>query len=380
MLTEIKFMNSIKIATALILSTGLLVGCNTDLRDEIKVENTSPLTGGYWQINGQEEDNVLTKSNDLPNVYFFDGTNQKYYNDDDNSGTYTIYPSSFTDDIDTSKITFNYYENSSNAVEVTGQYNVTSGKLTISETNLGELSGVDYSTDDLVMRAIASANNEAGNNNVVHILDTNNLGEKEDTGELRIKLSESATVSEIASGKLTVDIIYQLDSDTTQEADGTSDNAYISLYAKQTSTSGLHGEIAFEKGTIKYRDASKALTDAGGTFKLGEPLSIEVSWEPDSFSFSVNGVEYVSGESVTDGSAVTTVALRLGANSDTTNYEILGDNLVVYSNDSGSETIVFEDNFDSHTSGLDLSTLYNNNSNEATVLNTISIKNQIDTF
>ncbi|MDB1124001.1 hypothetical protein [Vibrio algarum] len=367
-------MKSMKL-TAVVLLTGLLFGCNTELRDktgtETEKESKSPLLGGYWELGNGQSALRSTKSGNLPNVYVFEGTSQKYYNDDENFGSYTIYPSSMTEDIDGKKLSFKYHSNDSDpsdTTDVTGIYSVSSGNLVISGTNLGELAGVDHSDDTLISAAILTANKEAGDNNVVHILDTNNLGTNEDTGELRIKLVDSTTVSEITSGKLTVDVIYQEDADTTQEADGTSDNAYISLYASGTSTSYLHGEVALEKGSIKYRDASKTLTETGGTFKLGETLNVEITWEPNSFSFSVNGVEYVTGGAVTDGTAVTTIALRLGSNGDTTNYELMADNLVVYSNDSGNETIVLEESFDSYAAGLDLSTVYNSSTNEATIL------------
>ncbi|WP_413284035.1 hypothetical protein [Vibrio sp. MA40-2] len=362
-------MNNIKVTTIFTLSIGLLLGCNTDLRDKVIEVNKSPLIGGYWEIIQEGETNTPTASNDLPNIYVFDGTNQKYYSDDNEPGIYTIYPTSFIEDIDEGKITFKYYLNSLDETELTGSYLVSSEGLTISDTNLGTLLGKDYSTNDLIVSAITIANNQAGSNNMLHILDTNHNGAKEDTGELRIKLADSTSVAAITSGKLTVDLIYQEDSDSKEDADGTSDNAYISLYASDTSNSFLHGEVAFEKGKIKFRDASKTLTDTGGTFELGETLNVEVSWLPDSFSFTVNGIEYINGGAVTDGSAVTTIAVRLGANSDTTNFEILGDNLMVFSSDTGSEERIFEENFDGHVTGFDLATFYDKNSSEATVVN-----------
>ncbi|PMH44669.1 hypothetical protein BCU68_12360 [Vibrio sp. 10N.286.49.B3] len=360
-----------KIAAAIALSTGLLAGCNTDLRDPVEpVEPpaaVSPLLGAAWDIGEAATATVSSLDvTDLPNVYVFSGTSQKYYNDDDDHGTYTLYSSEFEEDIDAGTITFNYYGNSEDLTDVTeveGKYTVNSdGVLTITETNLGELIAADNSDDTAVADAITAANSEAGINGYVQILDTRT----DDTGELRIKLSESTDVSEIASGKLTVDLVYQVDEDS--EIEPTSKNAYISFYAEKTSNSNLHGEVAFEDGVIKYRDASGALTETDGTFDLGETLEVEVTWEPNSFSFWVNGTEYNTIDlPVADGTAVTNISLRLGDNSGTTHFELLGDNLFVYSNDTEADTLVLEEDFDSYAAGTDLSTIYNSNSSEAVV-------------
>ncbi|WP_045424092.1 MULTISPECIES: hypothetical protein [Vibrio] len=364
-------MQMTKVAVAVALSTGLLVGCNTDLRDETSPTTPTPdasLANGYWSI---EEVAATSTASDLPNIYVFDEGTQKYYNDDDNFGTYTIYDATYTEDVDAGTLTFTYYGNSADltdTTEVTGNYSVTDEILTISDTNLGELTGSNEVDTAGVLDAIANANTDAGLNNVVQILDTNNAGTLEDTGELRIKLADSTSVASIESGKLTVDLVYQNDEDTEQEADGSGDNAYISFYAAKTSNSNLHGEVAFENGVIKYRDASGSLTDAGGTFELGENLAVEVTWGPEAFSFSVNGINYADNLPVADGTAVTTISLRLGDNGNTTNFELLGDNLIVYSNDSGTETEVLNEDFDSYASGTDLATKYNSSSNEATVV------------
>ncbi|MDN2483331.1 hypothetical protein [Vibrio agarivorans] len=363
-----------KVAAAVALTTGLLAGCNTDLRDYEETVTPDPtpeseLSGGYWEMT---ESSAYASGDelDLPNVYVFDGTTQKYYNDDDNYGTYTIYTSTFTEDIDNQTITFTYYDTSdvASTTELTGSYSVEDGALTISDTAIGDLSADDQSEDESVKEAVTEANQEAGVNGYVQILDTNVGGTLEDTGELRIKLADSTSVSEIASGKLTVDVIYQNHDETEQEADGSGDNAYISFYAAKTSNSNLHGEVAFENGKIKYRDASGSLTETDGTFELGDELSVEVTWEADTFSFSVNGVEYGSGLDVADGTAVTYISLRLGDNGNTTNFEFLGDNLKVYSNDSGEETLVLEENFDSYSDGYNLASTYNSSTNEATVI------------
>ncbi|MDP5254652.1 MULTISPECIES: hypothetical protein [unclassified Vibrio] len=370
-----------KTAAAIALSIGTLTACNTDLRDSDNSGSSSSsgsstasaLSAGYWELSADASGTSIqafATTDDLPNVYVFDGTTQKYYNDDDNFGTYTIYTSTFTEDEDAGTITFNYYSDSSdltNVTELSGNYSVTDGALTITDTNAGDFTGTDNADNTDVTDAITAANAEAGLNNYVLIHDTNNAGAEEDTGELRIRLSDSTDVDSIASGRLTLDVIYQEDEDTTEEDDGSSNNAYISLYASSTSTSSLHGEVIFNDGQIRYRDSNGTLTDTEGTFENGDTLSVEVSWEAEAFSFSVNGVTYGDNLPVADGSDVTVIALRLGDNAGTTNFEVLGDNITIYSSDSGTETSVLEEDFDSYANGLDLSTVYNSSSNEATV-------------
>ncbi len=183
-----------------------------------------------------EGDIAAQSGSDLPNLYVFDGTTQRYYDDDSNHGIYTIYTTSFTDDLVDENISFTYYGQDGETV-ATGPYLVENGVLTINTDVYGTLSGTDQSENTAVADAVNIANENAGFNNSVQIQDT--LGEdavapaKADVGELRLKLSDKATgatVTSIASGRLTVDVIYQEDEDSLQDADGTGDNAYISLF------------------------------------------------------------------------------------------------------------------------------------------------------
>ncbi|GAL20781.1 hypothetical protein JCM19235_3783 [Vibrio maritimus] len=118
-----------KVAAAVAISTGLLMGCNGP---EVIDENpgggtgggttpTSELAGSYWQIS-EEGSAAAQSSADLPNVYVFDGTTQRYYNDDDDFGTYTIYTTTspdYVDDIDTNTLTFKHYDSEGNETVTT---------------------------------------------------------------------------------------------------------------------------------------------------------------------------------------------------------------------------------------------------------------------
>ncbi|OBT07915.1 hypothetical protein A9264_05445 [Vibrio sp. UCD-FRSSP16_10] len=372
-----------KSAIAVALSTGLLFGCDFDVTSSDDSSGggdipSSSLSGAYWELAAASSTSA-TQSTDLPNVYVFDGTNQKYYNDDNSFGTYVIEEKAYTEGTDGS-IKFHYYAADGTSTEESGSFAISAdGVLTISGTNDGDLTGTDQIDNADIAAAVKAANDASGVNRLVQIQDTNAV--KEDTGELRIKFSDSGNDIEvdgdaIAKGKLTVDLVYQLDEDTEQVADDTGNNAYVSFYtAAGTSTTNLHGEIAFEYkdsgvGVIKYRNASGDLTDTNGTFELGEELAVEANWDDGVFTFSVNGTEYAPADAVRDGAAVAVVALRLGDNGNTTQYELLGDNLNIYSvSDAGDETL-FSDDFESHPVGQALqdNDFYNSNSNEAVVI------------
>ncbi|TKG02998.1 hypothetical protein [Vibrio sp. F13] len=385
-----------KVATAVALSTGLLFGCNSDGLPIPTDGSTDPgnqpsaLTTGYWQISDGNSASISASSNaDLPNVYVFqeDG-NHKYYDDDDDLGTYTIKDASASTnnyDEEAGTVSFTYYETGTSTIEILdGVFSFDdAGALNISDNTTGiDYSGSDQTATDAVQEAISKANEANGINGYVQILDTNNGGVKNDVGELRLKLSDSstgATVDSIASGKVTVDLIYQVDENTEQEANGSGNNAYISLYASGTSNTNLHGEVIFNAGEIFYRST---VTDSSGkpqipdepvgTYTLGEDLAVEISWASGYYTFKVNDTVYDNsgnGFEAFDKAAVTIVSLKLGDTSNTTHYELNADNFKVYSNDTTTDELVFEDNFNNYPNGQLLSgNPYNNNTAEATVV------------
>ncbi|MFA0504443.1 hypothetical protein AB4510_07425 [Vibrio sp. 10N.222.54.B12] len=385
-----------KVATAVALSTGLLFGCNSDGLPIPTDGSTDPgnqpsaLTTGYWQISDGNSASISPSSNaDLPNVYVFqeDG-NHKYYDDDDDLGTYTIKDASASTnnyDEEAGTVSFTYYETGTSTIEILdGVFSFDdAGALNISDNTTGiDYSGSDQTATDAVQEAISKANEANGINGYVQILDTNNGGVKNDVGELRLKLSDSstgATVDSIASGKVTVDLIYQVDENTEQEANGSGNNAYISLYASGTSNTNLHGEVIFNAGEIFYRST---VTDSSGkpqipdepvgTYTLGEDLAVEISWASGYYTFKVNDTVYDNsgnGFEAFDKAAVTIVSLKLGDTSNTTHYELNADNFKVYSNDTTTDELVFEDNFNNYPNGQLLSgNPYNNNTAEATVV------------
>ncbi|MEL0609025.1 hypothetical protein [Vibrio echinoideorum] len=382
-----------KVATAVALSTGLLFGCNSDglpiPTDGSTDPGTPTLTAGYWQISDSNSSSISASSNaDLPNVYVFqeDG-NHKYYDDDDNLGTYTIKDASASSnnyDEEAGTVSFTYYEIGSSTLEILdGVFTLDdSGALIVTDNSSGiNYSGSDQTEVEGVQDAITDANDLVGIDGYVQILDTNHNGSKTDSGELRLKLSDSstdATVDTIASGKITVDLIYQVDEDTTQEENTSGNNAYISLFASGTSNINLHGEVIFNAGEIFYRstvveDGKPQISDEPvGTYTLGADLAVEISWTDGYYSFKVNDNVYDNdgnGFESFDKAAVTVISLKLGDTSNTTHYEMIADNFKVYSHDTTTDELVFEDDFNGYPNGHSLSgNPYNSATAEATVI------------
>ncbi|MFA0355398.1 hypothetical protein AB4525_00575 [Vibrio breoganii] len=373
-----------KTALAVALSTGLLFGCDFDVGPDSGSDGgsdggttpTSALVGPLW--NFEDASGASTQAIGLPNIYVFNGTDLNYYDDDATPGIYEITTTPYTDDIDGGVVTFTYYDESGNGTEVTGAYTVVDGVLKVDTGSFGELTGTDETTTAEIKAAVEAANADAGFNNVVQILDTMT----DDKGELRLKLADSGTnaaVSEIPAGRINVDLIYQVDEDSTQEATDDGNGANISLFGTGgTSNINLHGEIVLNGGEIFYRtntisDGKPQLSESIGQYTIGEDLSVEVEWADGKYSFTINDTTYDNGGSgypVVENTPVAVIALKLGDDSRTTHYELLVDNLKVWNIEGSGEELVFEDNFDSYQIGQNLSdNPYNDNSNEAVVIN-----------
>ncbi|GAM71269.1 biofilm-associated surface protein [Vibrio sp. JCM 19236] len=371
-------MKKSKVALAVALSAGLLAGCDFDVGPENTSSGgdgggstTSDLVGAYWDFGTPAA--AATQSVDLPNVYVFDGTTQKYYDDDATPGIYEIKTAPYTDDIEGGVITFTYYDENGAGTEVTGTYTVVDGVLTVDSSSFGTLTAADETTNEAIKDAVEKANADAGFNNLVQILDTLD----DDTGELRLKLADSATdvpVDSIAKGKITVDLTYQKHADTEQAEDDSGNNAYLTLYTDGTGNAELYGEAVFNNGEIFYRTntiegGKPQLSDKIGEYNLGEELAVELSWGDDEYSFKVNDTVYGPFPYAAKNLPVEVIAIKMGDNSNTTHFELLADNFKVYNIEGANEELVFEDNFDGYAIGQNLSgNPYNNNSSEAMVV------------
>ncbi|MCP4955127.1 MAG: LamG domain-containing protein, partial [Photobacterium aquimaris] len=381
-----------KVATAVALSTGLLFGCNSDGLPIPTDGSTDPATptsallNGYWEFSDTSAFSAAyssSSSTDLPNVYRFsaDGETLYYYTDnsaDTTLGEYERFETTYEETIedDTSgQVAFTLFNNdgSVSTISVDGDYSAADGGLSIGG-NI-PISGTDHSENTEVTSSADTADEASGVNNAAQILDTLT----DDTGELRLKiLNTSSTVGKtISSGKLTVDLTYQLNPDSTQVDEG-QNNSYISLYSTndendKVSNAYHHGDIAIGDGIIQFRDASGLLTATGGTFDANSTFdaTVEVVWTPTSHTFTINGETYTGAVSSNSSGEVQVIALRLGTNSGVTPYELIADNLKVYSlNESTGEYVEeFKDTFNDYSVGYDLNNNpYNSSTSEATVI------------
>ena len=383
-----------KVATAVALSTGLLFGCNSDGLPIPTDGSTDPATptsallNGYWEFSDTAAFSAAyssSSSTDLPNVYRFsaDGETLYYYTDnsaDTTLGEYERFETTYEETIEdetSGQVAFTLFNDDGtvSTVSVDGDYSSVDGGLAIGG-NI-PVSGTDHSDNTEVTGPADTADEASGVNNAAQILDTLT----DDTGELRLKiLNTSSTVGKtISSGKLTVDLTYQLNPDSTQVDEG-QNNSYISLYSTndendKVSNAYHHGDIAIGDGIIQFRDASGSLTATGGTFDANSTFeaAVEVVWTPTSHTFTINGETYTGAVSSDPGSfnEVQVIALRLGTNSGVTPYELIADNLKVYSLDESTGEYVeeFKDNFNDYSVGYDLNNNpYNSSTSEATVI------------
>ncbi|MEZ9478860.1 hypothetical protein CWN98_11520 [Vibrio splendidus] len=383
-----------KVATAVALSTGLLFGCNSDGLPIPTDGSTDPATptsallNGYWEFSDTAAFSAAyssSSSDDLPNVYRFssDGETLYYYTDnsaDTTLGEYERFETTYEETIEdetSGQVAFTLFNDDGtvSSVSVDGDYSAADGGLAIGG-NI-PVSGTDHSDNTEVTGPADTADEASGVDNAAQILDTLT----DDTGELRLKiLNTSSTVGKtISSGKLTVDLTYQLNPDSEQVDEG-QNNSYISLYSTndeddKVSNAYHHGDIAIGDGIIQYRDASGSLTATGGTFDANSTFdaTVEVVWTPTSHTFTINGETYTGAVSSDPGSfkEVQVIALRLGTNSGVTPYELIADNLKVYSLDESSGEYVeeFKDTFNDYSIGYDLNNNpYNSSTSEAKVI------------
>ncbi|MFA0310629.1 hypothetical protein BH581_22645 [Vibrio splendidus] len=384
-----------KVATAVALSTGLLFGCNSDGLPIPTDGSTDPATptsvllNGYWEFSDTAALSAAyssPSSTDLPNVYRFsaDGETLYYYTDnspDATLGEYERFETTYEETIEdetSGQVAFTLFNDDGtvSTISVDGDYSATDGGLAI-DGNI-PVSGTDHSDDTAVTGPADAADEASGVDNAAQILDTLT----NDTGELRLKIIDSSSTvgKTISSGKLTVDLVYQLD-ENSEEADVGENNAYISLYSTndendKVSNNYHHGDIAIGGGIIQARNSLGSLesvgtyeTDVNGIFTA----KVEVIWTADSHTFTINGEPYTGAVSSNEGSykEVQVVALRLGTNDETTPFKLIADNLKVYSLDESTGEYVeeFKDTFNDYPVGYDLNNNpYNSSTSEATVI------------
>ena len=131
---------------------------------------------------------------------------------------------------------------------------------------------------------------------------------------------------------------------------------YISLASLNDSGSLKDGSAAvvdlqIKGGKIKIRDGSSK-SDA---YTPGEWADIEVTWVDNTYSVSIDGVEFMSEENVAIAQDVFGIYFKVGSSSKKTTVPLYVDNIVVYSDAAGT-TEVFAESFDALTGGDELTT------------------------
>ena len=195
----------------------------------------------------------------------------------------------------------------------------------------------------------------------------------DDTGELRL------AVDSIQNGRIT--FMYRV-------AAGPSDDiqdGFINVAGSSTTGDFSLVEVRLkDNAPHEFREGASDETIAAANFPEGAPdvwVPIEISWSADGAglpSYSVTIDEQVvitdavsttnggSGdepghlEAVMDGAA--NFQWKYASNSTISDGEYHVDNIVVWSSDSGTETIVFEDNFQGRVAGDNLNSIVDENS------------------
>ncbi len=263
---------------------------------------------------------------------------------------------------------------------VAGTYNVS---LTITNS-LG-----DMDTEVIPVEVSAPGGPGTTGNQVAAISDTN-AGGVSDTGELRLDISEtSAGGDAVVIGRMTVSVF--------KEPETTGEDGFVSIWGSSTSSSNNIVDLRFETNNdvFQIRDQDAINTSISDRpFVEGEWIEVEMTWDASSVSASplvtplvtvtidgqavtMNPFNSQSGASFsTFENGIETIQFRLAGGGATASSRFLVDELKVYSSDSGSEVMVFEDDFESYTLGESLDpdgptpvagTPYRNNSFEVVV-------------
>jgi len=297
---------------------------------------------------GEEDDPVAIPSSVVANFGSqVDAENSLVYSFTNNSIVNGIDDKTFTSSWDFGSDGTSTEESPTYTFSGEGTYEVT---LTVTATD-----GVQASTSETIMVT-------APKNRYAIITDTKD----DDTGELRL------AVDSIANGRLT--FMYRV-------AEGPVDmdiqDGFINVAGSSTTGDFSIVEVRLkDSDPHQFREGASDATIADANFPTGEPnvwVPIEISWTSDgvgtpSYSLVIGGqtviVDAVSttngGDGDVDGHLAATVdgaanfQWKYASNGNVNDGMYHVDDIVIYSSDSGSETVVFEDNFQGRTAGDDL--------------------------
>ncbi len=299
---------------------------------------------------------IINKDDDLEKTYIFTNTSSVSGIEDTSFTTFWDFGGDGTSTEDSPTHTF------SNE----GLYNVT---LTIT------------ATDGEVSTTTRTINVGGDSNKFASITDSRD----DDTGELRLE-----TVDAILNGKIS--FIYRVSAGQEMDiADG-----FFAVGGNSTSGDLIISEIRIkDNAPHEFREGASDNTIIAGNFPMGVAdvwVPIELSWDADgvsvpTYSLTIGGqIVIIDAISTTNGgvgdvedhlAAVMGGAMnfqwKYNSNSATSDGRYDIDNIKLYSSDSGTEIIIFEDDFEGRQNGEDLDSDYNfnspyhQNSNDASV-------------
>ena len=206
----------------------------------------------------------------------------------------------------------------------------------------------------------------------------------DDTGELRL------SIDSIQTGRLT--FIYRV----REGSEMNIEDAFISVAGNSTTGDAALTEVRLKDDTNhEFREGASDATIAAANFPEGMPdvwTPIEISWTGNGVSAPLYSVTIGGQTVITDAISTTNggpgdIDLHLdnlengvknfqwkyNSQSATSDGVYHVDNIIVYSSDSGTETIMFQDDFEGRITGENLNPEYNpnspyhQNSNDATV-------------
>jgi len=307
---------------------------------------------------------------DLKYIQLIDYVNVSFYNGDDKAHKFEVY----------ALVDGEFVKIGSKTSSGTNT-NLVTYDLTNAETNIlrfkfkgNDVDSANGVNDIEVWGTLLNQEVEPESTQHALITDTSDL----DTGELRLDLSESLPV-----GKMTV----KVSKDYTQDG-------FINLSG--TSTSRKNALIDLRLGDNKgyeFTESGLTVNDYANfpTFINNELIDVEISWDATGALPLVSVA--IDGQAVTDEpfasesldptailGGVKTIQFRLGGNSsfDASGAGMIVDNLKIYDLSTGSDVLVFEDDFETYPLGYSLDpnatdaipvagTPYKNNSFEAIV-------------
>ena len=208
----------------------------------------------------------------------------------------------------------------------------------------------------------------------------------DDTGELRFALPSTTMTDSIRAGRVTFD--YRVHADA---KDG-----FMHLAGKSGTGDFAIMEVRIkDEGSHELREGASDETIAAASFpdpKIDTWVSVEATWtangtDAPNWSLTMDGqVVVADAVSTTNGGdgdvadhllntmdGLFYVSFKYNSNSSTDEGTFEVDNIVVYSSDSGSEEVIFSDDFQGYQAGTDLDldnnadSPYHGNTSEATV-------------